>query len=116
MSQHDHLINQLAENLGGWKGLDADAIESLSEQQFAEQLDHATIFRQVFGTENGQYVLKSLIFKYLRTRIVQPHDDQFSVGIRQGHADVVQDILFLIEFANTGGGRPTGTGAGASEE
>lgn len=111
---HEHLFNQLAEHLGGWKGLESDAAEKLSEQEFTQQLDHATIFRQVFESPNGQYVLKSLIFKYLRNRIVQPGDDNFAAGIRQGHADVVQDLLFLIEFANTGGGRPTG--AAESEE
>lgn len=112
-----HLFNQLAEKIGGWQGLDLDgaAAETMSEEQQQQQLDHATMFRQCFAANAGQYVLEALVLKYLRTRIVEPHDTQFAAGIRQGHADVVRDILFLIELANTGGGIPTGPGAESEE-
>lgn len=93
--------------LGGWGQL-----ENMAEDQRARilqaQLDHASVYRQVFSSPNGRVVLEDLLTLFLRQRIVRPDDTQFAAGIRQGQADVVARILAMIEFANTGGGRPTG--------
>ena len=100
--------------LEGWASL-----EHLGEDQAARELqaqvDHATMYRLAFSSNAGRYVLQDLMQLFLLTRIVRPGDDQFSAGIRQGQADVVQRILAMIEFANTGGGRPTGPGATTQE-
>jgi hypothetical protein len=100
--------------LGGW-----DALEHLAEdqkaRQFAEQLEHASMYRQAFSTPAGKYVLQDLFTMFARQRVVQPGDDTHSPGIRQGQADIVHRILAMIEFANTGGGRPTGPGATTEE-
>ncbi len=106
----DALLEQLRERLGepltGWDAINSDAADELAEREFAEQLDHATLYRQAFTTPAGVYVLEDLIRMFARQRIVRPSDDQFTVGIRQGQADVVHRILFLIEFANRGGRVP----------
>ena len=91
----------------GWAGLD-HLMEDQRAKMFQDQLDHASMYRQVFSTPNGRAVLEDMRQLFLRQRIVRPGDDAFAVGIRQGQADVVARILAMIEFANTGGGRPTG--------
>lgn len=102
--------------LEGWAAIDGQF--NTEEQQarfFQEQLDHSSLYRQAFATTAGRYVLEDLLKTFLMQRIVRPGDDQFAAGIRQGQADVVHRILAMIEFANTGGGIPTGTGAKPKE-
>lgn len=94
-------------DLGGWSGLE-HLMEDQRARQFQAQLEHASLYRQVFSSPNGRAVLEDMRQMFLRQRIVRPDDTQFAAGIRQGQADVVQRILAMIEFANTGGGRPTG--------
>lgn len=97
--------------LGGW-----DSINELQQdgkaEAFQQQLDHASLYRATFANEAGRYVLDDLVQTFLRQRIVRPDDTQFGAAIRQGQADVVARILYLIEFANTGGGIPTGKAEG----
>lgn len=100
--------------VGGWDSLEHLASDQ-RERTLALQLDDATLYRQAFSTNAGRYVLEDLIRQFLVQRIVQPGDDYFAAGIRQGQADIVQRILQRIEFANTGGGRPTGAGATTEE-
>jgi hypothetical protein len=101
------LAEGLDADFGGWQGLE-HLMEDQRARQFQAQLEHASLYRQVFSTPNGRAVLEDMRQLFLRQRIVRPGDDQFAAGIRQGQADVVQRILAMIEFANTGGGRPTG--------
>jgi hypothetical protein len=94
----------------GWAAIDGlyDAAAKLSETQFAEQLEIASMYRQACATPAGATMLADLMRAFLLQRVVRPGDDQFAVGIRQGQQDVVRRILSMIEFANTGGGRITG--------
>lgn len=94
--------------LGGWDSINGIDDAEQRERQFQEVLDHATMYRQAFSTPAGRYVLQDLMEGYLKQRIVNPDQTERHDAIRQGNADVVQRILYLIEFANTGGGRPTG--------
>lgn len=94
--------------LEGWDGLSSEAAENMQEAQFQTQLDRASLYRIAFTTEAGRQVLQDMISCYLGKRIVDPIENSARAdGIRQGHCDVVGEILYLIEFANTGGGRPT---------
>lgn len=93
--------------LTGWAGVEHLWQDQMGKQ-LAEQLDHATLYRMTFSSPAGKYVLEDLMRCFLRQRIVRPGDDQFACGIRQGQADCVARILAMIEFANTGGGKPTG--------
>lgn len=97
--------------LGGWASLEHLSKE-VQDRVLADQIDHASMYRQCFATPAGRYVLHDLMVMYLQQRIVRPGDPEHAPGIRQGGADVVQRILAMIEFANTGG-RPTGPGAAA---
>ncbi len=99
----------------GWAALDHLAPDQ-QDRLLADQLDNATLYRQCFSSNAGRYVLADFMDLFLKVRIVQPGDDQFAVGIRQGQADVVMRILSMIEFANTGGGKLTGSGVPPSEE
>lgn len=97
--------------VGGW-----DTIEGLADDNkaraFQEQIDHASLYRQCFSSSAGRYVLNDLIEMFFKQRIVESTDPpgSFAPGIRQGQADVVKRIFHMIEFANTGGGKPTGAG------
>lgn len=103
------LLDQLRERVGGedvlegWEAFEARAGEKFDAKQLQDQLDHATMYRQAFTSQAGIYVLEELIRMYLRQRIAKPGDDTLAIGLRQGGAEVVQRILFLIEFANKGG-------------
>ena len=96
----------------GWDALDSIGAEEQSERQFQDELDHCTMYRQCFSSEPGRYVLTDLINTFFKQRIVQAEDPPGSLrpGIRQGQADVVIRIFRMIEFANTGGGKITGSG------
>lgn len=96
--------------LGGWASLE-HLFEDQKARQFDQQLEHASMYRQVFSSPAGKYVLEDMMQLFLRQRIVRPGDDAYAIGIRQGQADCVSRILAMIEFANSGGGRPTGTPA-----
>jgi hypothetical protein len=95
------------QELGGWASLD-HLMEDQRGKVLQEQVEHASMYRQLFSSPAGRYVLNDLMAMFLRQRIVRPDDTQFAAAIRQGQADVVARILAMIEFANTGGGRPTG--------
>lgn len=102
--------------VGGWEGLEGLA-EDQTARQFQAQLDHASMYRQCFSSPAGRYVLADFIEMFFKQDIVDGNDPPGSLlpGIRQGQAHVVKRILYMIEFANTGGGKQTGAGA-ISEE
>lgn len=98
--------------LEGWAGIDGmfAAAAKQSKEQFEAHLELASTYRQACATGAGRRFLEDLVRMFYMQRIVTPGDDQFSCGIRQGQQDVVRRILAMIEFANTGGGRQTGSG------
>lgn len=104
---------QKALELEGWAALDGmyEAAAKQSEEQFKAHLETASCFRLALATPAGKVMLDYLIRTYYMQRIVKPGDDEHAPGIRQGQQDVVRVMLAMIEFANSGGGRPTGPGA-----
>ena len=98
--------------VGGWEGIDNIVDPEQAARSLQEQVDHASLYRQCFSTNAGRYVLNDLIECFFKQDIIQGNDAPGSLnpGIRQGQAHVVKRIFFMIEFANTGGGKPTGTG------
>ena len=97
--------------IGGWREIDGLA-EDQKSRTLQDQLDTATMYRQCFSSDAGRYVLNDLINMFFKQRVVQPADQPGSpsAGIRQGQVDVVIRIFRMIEFANTGGGKITGSG------
>lgn len=97
--------------LKGWA-----AIDSLAEDQKArtlkDQLDAASLYRQCFSSDAGRFVLTDLMEQFLKQDIIRADDAPGSPlpGIRQGQAHIVKRIFYMIEFANTGGGKLTGSG------
>ena len=102
--------------VGGWAALEGLAPDQLA-REFQAQVDHASLYRQCFSSSAGRYVLNDLIELFFKQDIVHGEDPPGSLlpGIRQGQAHVVKRIFHMIEFANTGGGKSTGTGV-ISEE
>lgn len=96
--------------MGGWAGIDnlAEEARKANEAQFQRMLELASWYRQAFETEPGRRVLEDLSAQFLFQRVANPGDTQLAVGIRQGQQDVVRRILAMLDFAHTGGGRPTG--------
>jgi len=93
--------------VGGWDEIDGIADHEQRARQHQDMVDHCSMYRQAFSTPAGRYVLEDMIDGYLRQRIVNPDQTERHDAIRQGNADVVKRILYLIEFANKGGGRPS---------
>lgn len=104
------LAGQVLE-LTGWDAVDDLFSGADKARTFELQLEHASLYRQCFQTDAGRRVLEDLFELFLRRRIAVPGDPPLTVGIRQGQADVVMRILAMIDFANRGGGLPTGPGA-----
>lgn len=102
--------------VSGW-----DAIEGLADDQkdreWQHRVDHASLYRQCFSTTAGRYVLNDFIEQFFKPDIIIGNEPPGSLlpGIRQGQAKVVKRIWYMIEFANTGGGKPTGTGVPTEE-
>jgi hypothetical protein len=102
--------------VGGW-----DAIDGLADDHKArdlhDQVEYASMYRQCFASDAGRFVLADLIDQFLKPDIVLATDQNgFGPGIREGQARSVKRILYMIEFANTGGGKPTGAGVVEPEE
>lgn len=107
-----HLGNGRQMDLGqGWAGIEglAEQAQKLEAEQFQQLLEVASLYREAFSTGAGAAVLEDLARRFLFQRVVRPGDDVHAPGIRQGQADVIQRILAMVEFANAGGGRVTGT-------
>lgn len=103
--------------VSGWDALETDVVEDQKKATFDDQLDQASMYRQCFSTPAGRHVLADFIHMFLMADIVLEGDEAGSLtpGIRQGQANVVKRCLYMIEFANTGGGKPTGTGVQTEE-
>lgn len=102
--------------VSGWDAIEMNA-DKQAERTFQQELEHASMYRQCFSSNAGKYVLKDLIEVFFKDDIVKATDapGSFAPGIRQGQATVVKRIFKMIEFANTGGGKPTGTGVPTEE-
>ena len=100
----------------GWDTLEGLAPDQ-NAREFQKQVDHASMYRQCFSSPAGRYVLNDFIELFFKQDIVHGEDPPGSPlpGIRQGQAHVVKRIFYMIEFANTGGGKLTGSGV-LSEE
>ena len=102
--------------LEGWP-----AIDSLGEDQKArtlkDELEQASMYRQCFSTDAGRFVLTDLMELFFKQDIVRYDDPPGSLrpGLRQGQASMVKRIFYMIEFANTGGGKLTGSGVSPEE-
>ena len=103
--------------VGGWEGIDSLDDPEQAARTRQEQVDHASLYRQCFSSNAGRYVLNDLIEQFFKQDIIIATDEPGSLvpGIRQGQAHVVKRIFFMIEFANTGGGKPTGSGVVTEE-
>ena len=100
----------------GWDEIDGIAKDNRGKI-LQDQVDHATLYRQCFSSSAGRYVLDDLIQQFFKQDIILESDPPGSLapGIRQGQASIVKRILYMIEFANTGGGKPTGSGVPTEE-
>ena len=103
--------------LGGWKDID-ELGDDQAAKIFQGELDTASMYRTTFASPNGRAVLNDLLGIFFKPDIIRLDDPpgSFAPGIRQGQALVVKRILFMIEFANTGGGKLTGGGVIPPEE
>lgn len=95
--------------VAGWDQLDG-LDDATRAKMLQANVDHASMYRMAFATDAGKRVLDDLAAQYLKTRIARPGDDMLAVGIRQGQADVVMRILYMIEFAIRGGAPRTDGG------
>jgi len=70
-------------------------------QQVEPSLDPA-VYAACFNTEAGQMVLADLYSRYVNVTIVEPGQPPETHGIRQGQANVVFDIVDLINRMDDG--------------
>ena len=66
----------------------------------AEEIDK--IFLDVFSKPEGERMLEYLKERYLDNDIAYPHDDLIQIGIRQGKATLIRDIIRAIQRAKDG--------------
>lgn len=101
----------------GWDAINGLLDDAQKGRTLQEQVDHASMYRQLFSSQAGRYVLNDLIECFFKQDIVDSDDPpgSFMPGIRQGQAHVVKRIFYMIDFANTGGGKPTGAGVQKEE-
>ena len=102
--------------VSGWAAIDGLADDQMA-REWQAQVDHASMYRQCFSSNAGRYVLNDMIEMFFKQDVVLGTDEPGSLlpGIRQGQAHVVKRIFLMIDFANTGGGKPTGTGVKSEE-
>ena len=100
----------------GWEEIDG-LVDDTRSKVLQDQVDHASLYRQCFATSAGRYVLEDFLHSFLMADVIKEGDEPGSLmpGVRQGQANVVKHILYMIEFANTGGGKPTGSGVQIEE-
>jgi hypothetical protein len=104
-------FNEPLEQAEGWAAIDgmATAAREANQKQFEQHLDMASNYRQALASPAGAAMLQDLCRMFLFQDIVKPGDPEHAAGIRQGQQHVVRRMLAMIDFANTGGGRITGT-------
>lgn len=90
------LANEYMISASGWTQFD----EAPKDQGNAEYLEFAHKVARVFGTPEGKEVLDAMVKKYLLTDIANATDTQVGIGIKQGRASVVKQILAQIEISN----------------
>ena len=81
----------------GWQEFDVVDNTDKSNQQ---HLDFAHDVAKIFKTREGKRVLKAMVQKYLLGNIVSPNDTNMGVGIKQGRADVIKNIMAQIEISD----------------
>ena len=89
------LANETLVSASGWAKHDP---ESINPNQ--AYLDHCHRVAKIFGTSDGQEVLKVMVHDFLLQDVVTASDNQFSAGIKQGQAKIVKRILAQIETSN----------------
>lgn len=70
------------------------------DEQNIEHLEIHHKFAKLFQSKAGKEILAMMVNRYLLTDIASPHDTQLGVGIKQGKASVVKEILAHIEISN----------------
>ncbi len=79
----------------GWQ--EFDVVDQDKGNQ--DHLNFAHDVAKTFGTSEGKRVLDAMVKKYMMVDIVQSNDSQMGVGIKQGRASVVKQILAQIEIS-----------------
>ena len=87
-------------------GADMDSWENMTagaaNQQPIERSIDPAIYAQCFNTPAGREVLADMYRRFVNVTIVEPGQAPETHGIRQGQANVVFDIIDLINKANNG--------------
>ena len=74
----------------------SDPVDEFKEKQKIEKITRASLYLETFSTDAGQKVLKDLVDMYLNKKIALPNDNMMMIGIRQGKADLVRDMIRAI--------------------
>lgn len=78
--------------------LDFEPIEATDTRR-AERKRIARMYSACFNTEAGQLVLNDLAQKFLTKSIARPNDDLIQIGIREGKADLVRQLLEQLQIS-----------------
>ena len=91
------LANEYIVKAEGWSEFDLADQEDGRNQ---ERLDVSHKIAKLFTSKAGKEVLDLMVRQYLLADIALPNDTQIAVGIKQGKASVVKEILAHIEISN----------------
>ena len=86
----------MAEYLG-WETEETE----VEEKQSSKQAEYDSQFKPL-ATPNAVKALQFIKEKLIRRGIVNPHDTQMQVGLRQGRLDMILDLLDIAERLNNG--------------
>lgn len=78
--------------------MDFDPIEA-SQKSKDESMRIASMYAKCFSTKEGQLVLKDMISKFIMQSSHNPSDNILQVGIREGKAQLVKQILEQLHIA-----------------
>lgn len=102
MSSNDRMTEALKAvgALEGWESLDLDSEAFQNLQRVSEEEGNALAqaFHATFTSDAGKLVLNRLIAMTLLSPIARASDTEIGVGIREGRADLVRQILQQIEI------------------
>jgi len=85
---------------------DSEAQDELKQKQAHQAAilkeEENSLYALVFNNEAGRKLLDKWLSTYVHTWIAQPHDTQIGIGVKQGQANFVMDIINRLKQIEKG--------------
>ena len=85
---------------------DSEAQDKLRQQQAHQaeilRAEENSLYALVFNNEHGRKLLDKWLNTYVHTWIAHPNDTQIGIGVKQGQANFVMDIITRLKQIEKG--------------